>query len=128
MWFSDSSYTQKEQPVERPCTQAVRGSKRSSSKSYISTAACVSESLEVPSADSVSPALPDVCVQRVCIVHGSCVPALLSLVHLHPALGSLHAPDVAPNSGDVGDLESQTIPIGLWSYGGGGGGGGGLYS
>ena len=98
------------------------------------------------------PALPDVCVQRVRIVHGSCVPALLSLVHLHPALGSLHAPDVAPNpicrpsrtlssfagqaghtplcvlgvtwrrlscfpvSGDVGDLESQTIPIGLWPY------------
>ena len=60
-------------------------------------AACVSESLEVPSADSVSPALHDVCVQRVRIVHGSCVPALLSLVHLHPALGSLYAPDVAPN-------------------------------
>ena len=60
-------------------------------------AACGSESLEVPSADSVSPALPDVCVQRVRMVHGSCVPALLSLVHLHPALGSLHAPDVAPN-------------------------------
>ena len=60
-------------------------------------AACGSESLEVPSADSVSPALPDDCVQRVRIVHGSCVPALLSLVHLHPALGSLHAPVVAPN-------------------------------
>ena len=58
-------------------------------------AACGSESLEVPSADSVSPALPDVCVQRVRVVHGSCVPALLSPVHKHPALGPLHAPDVA---------------------------------
>ena len=48
-------------------------------------------------ADSVSPALPNFCVQQVRVVHSSCVPALRSPVHLHPALGSLHAPDVAPN-------------------------------
>ena len=35
--FSELSLNQKEEPVDRPCTRAVRGSKRSSSKSCIIT-------------------------------------------------------------------------------------------
>ena len=58
-------------------------------------AACGSGSLEVPSADSVSPALPDVCVQRVRVGYGSCVPFHGSCVPAKPFTTVLVAPATA---------------------------------